>query len=448
MNKLTELYSSIITSTGFSVTNDHHIVSTDNEPVTLIYKGSERSLILPTKEAMTTKDWTKVIAFHPGCESIVSGQSEVLNMLTVMVGKRLCSTMVNIFAAIISLSENKTVHGTLKLSTREIITRFEPVDKTTLKLSVDLIKRNTGISGKVPFLSINYKRGEVIGDVNYSRTCHLEKRVLQNAKTLCGITPTSEKSNRIVREVLDFIFPEVLVYGSNSSTMPYFIALLELYYNTAKHLNTIRIDLGVTGNAIEEIPLGWYDKIGELPSLVKMHLPQSLSGNEGKSIKNKETEVSEQVDTNGLSEIQQLAANKVIDIPTSGAMDVNASGLRPLPPRDNTTINRMHYPPVPPVTHVIPPVNYGHNPVYGQQQSNYGVQGGYQPNRPMESPNAPMTTSDLIYAAAATMAPTEYTRVPSGPVRGARMPERPSVYGYDDFHNRGYGRTNAGRGYL
>ena len=252
-------------------------------PVTVKVDKKEKTLVLPTKALLRDGDWSQLVAFHPACERILSGQSEVLNAFTHLAARKLHDTVQLAVASISELGLNKAVHGKLSLAQKELLISCDGIDATVAKLLIDIAKRNTGIVGKHPLLSLRLEHGGEIDDEVFSRTCHLMTHVINGKDNFCGVTSSSIKAKRIVKNLYEYVFPTTRVTGSNSKDTPYLFALLDCYYITAKHLNGIRHTLGKY-SAMREIPIAWHETMKDLRKLANRYLAQPMAGNTGLAI--------------------------------------------------------------------------------------------------------------------------------------------------------------------
>lgn len=308
MNELTTLYSDILKSVGAEIDVDN-LIKYRGDNITIKMGKRDKKLILPTSEALKSGGWTELIGFHPACESIVAGQSEVLNTLVALAAFKIHETTQCLVADIINLSLNKEAHGKLTLSQSEMLKKFESIDKASEKAFLEISKRNTGISGKHPLLSIKLDRGGEINDIKYNRTCTLIKHVLNHKDSFCGYVPTTDKSKRVVRSVYEYVLPTDNRFGSNSASCPYLLSFLECYYHVSTHLNGIRKILGKY-SVVPSIALNWYETINNISKLAKRYLPQSLEGNTGVLLSDKKPVVQEEQSTVAIPEVSTVVVKE------------------------------------------------------------------------------------------------------------------------------------------
>ncbi len=319
MTPLVEFYKALLQSVDCVIDENDYVLYHPSKiiearPVKVFINKIEKNLVLPTKKILHNGDWTTIIAFHPASESIVCGQSEVLNTLILLMATKIHDSVQNALASIINLATNTGMHDKLNLAQRELLSQFDAIDDNVNKLSAEIIKKNTGIIGKNPLLSLHLDKGGIIDDESYSRICRLIPYVLKSKDNFCGVTTGTLKAKATIYTIFEYIFPKQCIYGSNSTNMPYFIALLTCYYHTAKHLNAIKSLLGKHG-IMREIPIQWHDQVKDINKLAKQYLPQPFPGNTGIPALNKSEEPEEEIKITKTSDIKYM--NDEISKPTT-----------------------------------------------------------------------------------------------------------------------------------
>jgi hypothetical protein len=282
MTTILSLYKAILHSVDCAVDHspDFTIRFKLNKVNELIHSKSGKILILPTKELLDSNtDWEKYIAFHPACESILGGQSEILNVLLDLINSKIYRTMIDTAATIVSLAQKEELRSSLSLAQSELTAMFN-FNKAAYTLLGQVAKKNTQFTGEFPLVSIRLDRGGTIGDVKYSRLCTIIPHFNLNEKSICGCTTSSKSALTSVKELFAHLLPDQLVFGTNSKHQPYLTALLEGFYRAAQKLNSINKILGKY-TEVPQINITWHDDISELQTLYKQGLPQSLAGNLG-----------------------------------------------------------------------------------------------------------------------------------------------------------------------
>lgn len=307
MNKLTRLYQGVLESMGCVVAEDGYVFipgATGEEPVPFMVNegGKDKHLALPTKAVLRAGEWDTTVAFHPGCESIAKGQSEVLNAVLDRASIYAYTQVQTTVITILGLAQDKSKHGKMNLKQMKIIGELEGVSNTTMKYLQAIINKGTGIYGARPLLKIHLGRGKEVDGVKYSRSCTLVTPILDEPDPIYGIK-ASTKSQEAVRRAYELAFPEVKAIGSNAKDAPYFNAMLEMYINIARHLNEIRSALGKYAGNMIAIDLSWIDELPMLAKYTKQYLPQPLDGNTGAGVGQDKAPVDEVVETVTASDI-------------------------------------------------------------------------------------------------------------------------------------------------
>lgn len=381
MSELINFYGSLLKAIDCTVNDDGTILGpVTGNPITVKLNKIEKKLVLPTAEVLKNGDWDSVVAFHPAAESIIHGQSEVLNAYLTFASLKLHDSVQMAVASIISLGLNKDAKNKLTNKQMDLLGQFECIDTSVEKALLDIAKKNTGISGKYPLLSLRLDRaGEIDGEI-YSRTCTLRAPILNSTESFCGVTPTNATARKVIHALYTYVFPEKLVYGSNSKNTPYLCALLECYYHTAVHLNNIRLILGKY-TTMKPIHIAWYDDLKSVSKMAKRDLPQTLPGNKGVRLK----------DDNALEEDESTPTpNDTTGRPSiykkfAAQQETTSTGLVKLAEVPKPTISPNYTAPPPPPVPFTPPYQPAvQNLTTAQRlaaytQSQAPVQTGYYP---------------------------------------------------------------------
>jgi hypothetical protein len=283
MNELTTFYTALLQSAGLTIDKETGgvFLPCGGAEVTVKIDGKEKPLVIPYADVLRNAEWCNVIGFHPTCESSYAGQSQVLNTLVKILGMSYYDKMQMLVGTIITLGADKSKHDGLPLPVLEYFAEIGEVTPAVSKLFTELVKKNTGIGGAFPLFSLRLHRGGNIEDELFSRTCNIIPNVLTSK--LFGTNNHSVKGRETLLKIYESVFPEKIVYGSNHSAMPYFMALLSTYYNAMGKLNKLNHMLGKFSKN-DETSLTWYKDIGKLSQWSKQ-IPQTLRGNVGDPIK-------------------------------------------------------------------------------------------------------------------------------------------------------------------
>lgn len=169
-NKLIDLYRGVLESVGCIVEDDgfiYHNYKEGREPVQLRVDGKLRKMALPIHSILKDADWDEVVAFHPACESVFKGNSEVLNWLIDVIAIRLYRVSATHAATILALATDTKEHQKLKAKQLTMLSVLGDAKPTALKYLGNIFKRSTGTSGKHPMLSIRIRRGEIVDGAKY-----------------------------------------------------------------------------------------------------------------------------------------------------------------------------------------------------------------------------------------------------------------------------------------
>ena len=295
MNKLTKTYASVLTGLGCEIGSDGIVYlrpspQDELEEIKVNIGGANKTLILPYKTILRSGLGDDFVAFHPACESMFSGQSEVLNTLTNLANLKLYKATQVAVITILQLAADREKHSKLRLAQRQLITEMPDVTQTALKYLVQIMNKSTGVSGKKPVLAMKLYRGNKIDGKKYGRSCRLLTPILDETDPIYDIK-SSSKSQEAVRAAYEIVFPEVREVGSNSDGTPYLNSLLGMYYVAATHLNSLKEMLDKYSGEMELIDLSWYDDSKHIKKLGTQFIPQTLAGNTGVGSSDKEEPV-------------------------------------------------------------------------------------------------------------------------------------------------------------
>lgn len=344
---LLQIYELIVNSVGVNV-DVGGALTLDGNPVYINTDDGKLPLYMPTKEILSKGDWDKLAAFHPMCEYVYSGQSEVLNTLSELVSLCMCDAVLRSAASIVALAGNTSEHNKLRIKQTELISKYE-VTKVLVNAMMSIATKHTGISGKYPLLSVRLDRGGVVDDETYSRTCVIVPHVLNNMTvTKGGVTlmgaVISNNAALTVQDIFTRVLPKKLMYGNNNANTPYLFALLETYYHFASHINSLTEILG-NYTTVKIIDTSWYEHLPEMKKLQKAQLPQVLPYNRGVSLVAEEKpKVGSELDDDQDDPMPaQTASTNALEEAISGnanARNISSLGLNKLGrarPKDTTT---------------------------------------------------------------------------------------------------------------
>lgn len=249
----------------------------------------DKRLVLPIPAILKNPSWEHQIAFHPLSESILRGESPVMQRLKLLASVRLTEVICCLTTELMEIAVNKDTHRKLSPTESEFLSLIPNVDAKTLH-DVERLFEETSIDGEHKVISMYLKRGGKWKGKNFQRVAVTDFPILTDLKAegkkVFGVTLHSLKNKAAICTLLNYILPhadepEHYSYGSNSTVAPYFHAFMTSYRNVAKQLNKItkkfRKHLDNPDGLM--IDLNFEAALDNLSDYIDM-IP-SLSGNEG-----------------------------------------------------------------------------------------------------------------------------------------------------------------------
>lgn len=287
MNQLLLLYKRILESMDCIIDSEGNILSDigngELKPLVIEVGGVTKNLVLPTDEKRNKWDNDKWIAFHPACETIFKGQSEVINFLSNLAAVKLFKATQIAVIHILSLAEDKSKHNSLsRLKLKHLISELPDVSQNTLDYISSITKRTTGVYGVRPIMGLKFSIAPVIDGNKFNKSCKLITPILQEKDPIYDIK-ASNNSQRAVKRAYELVFPEVKEVGSNSDTTPYLDSLLGMFYTAANHLNELKEIMGKHGSNMVMIDVIWYEDSKNARKYMHQYLNTTFPGNTGTS---------------------------------------------------------------------------------------------------------------------------------------------------------------------
>lgn len=282
MNKLNELYKNILESVDCIVADDFSIqqmVGGTPRPVEVTVGGTPRQLYLPVKEVLARDwDWSQVCLFHPACENIASGQSEVLNRLAQLIGLKIWSTMMTAAVEIGRLAASGNT--SLPMKVVKLLAPMSDVSSTFPEYLDKVIDKNTDIKGAHPLLRIKLKQGDIYENIKYNRTCRIVRSMDKEPDPLYGIKTTNTNAAAVKALFNEILFPIEFFAATQETIAPYLFVLLDTWHAVATHLNTVRSSLGKYCGTMPLLHTRWFSDMLVIKEW-KRYLPQTFEGNTG-----------------------------------------------------------------------------------------------------------------------------------------------------------------------
>lgn len=288
MNKLTKHYAGLLTSAGCVIADDGVIsrATPDGkvEAITIPVDGVKKILVLPTKHVLKNADMDQCVAFHPACENIYNGQSEVINYLTHLLASKLFMQTQYAVIALLDLcvKQGSTDNATsLPLPLEQLITTLVDVPNNTLASLSKVMKATSGVGGKAITLNLHLSRNTALNGTKHKRVCKLKTPIISSNTPLFG-TKIPKKQATAIAEAYNIVFPEIKAVGSDVATAPYFDALVRMYHVMAEHVNDICSVLGKKHRGqLTMMDTSWFAEQSEMGSMYKKYISYQLPGNVG-----------------------------------------------------------------------------------------------------------------------------------------------------------------------
>lgn len=242
--------------------------------------SKEKILVLPTQLLLKENDWSELVGFHPACESIISGQSEVLNFLIRYTKAFMIERSMVMARELFRLTASKTkTKGTFA----KYLSKIDGVDA---KCASDFrrLEETLGKSGGVrasDLVKITMARRDYLDGTQYQRICKFSSPLHEeNDDDVvlfgCRISSKSRKMG-IVNLLNDLLLGGEAQFGSNGDA-PYFESLMELLVEFSKKYNAV-LSTMADDTELKEIDLSWVSALEKLPMYRSTVTP--LEGNIG-----------------------------------------------------------------------------------------------------------------------------------------------------------------------
>ncbi len=249
MKPIIKFYTEFLNDLGLRIADDGLVTDPAGNPVLVsIKRGAEKKiqklpLCLPTQQALE-KDSGTVVYFHPACEGLDAGQSEVFNATLKLVNAMTYASIVATVNALMHAAADTERHSSLKQPVMELVSQLPDVSQGTLASWISLSKKLT-VSGDMALLNYHMERDQSIEGIKYGRVARFRTKVLEseNLYTPKGMSQIAE---RAIRKAIQLVVGEPVVdVGSNAQTAPYFTALAKCYHQVMQRVSRVASILGV-----------------------------------------------------------------------------------------------------------------------------------------------------------------------------------------------------------
>lgn len=242
---LAKLYSTLLSAIGVEAKADgslHQVLDGDEQP--FIVKGLQ--VYLPTNEVVTNYN-DSLAVFHPIGESLIKGESPMLQGLRNLAMRYLTFVILNTIDAVLTLAVDNSAVSQLNPSQIEWLKCANGADETTLKNWKSIMRR---IDPTTPnrVITIFLKRGAELGDGHkFARVAivnfNLYNELLERKNQVYGVRVRKSDINVFVN-IFEAIFENINVQdhysrGSDSNVAPYLLAMIEAIDAVIKPLNKV-----------------------------------------------------------------------------------------------------------------------------------------------------------------------------------------------------------------
>lgn len=291
MERLTNLYKSVLESLGCRV-GDDGIIYSDNQDDALPVTVGDDTLLFPSREILRQGIGNGYVGFHPLSENVIRRkESPVHNRLRHLVVHRLNLAAAGIALEIMALAVNKDQHKKCSPTIASVFTHLPDVDKKSFNMLKDILLK-IDPTGKNRIVNVYAKHGGKYRGKPQARTAVVTFPIIEelaNAdKTVFGVS-VRKKDIVALKALFDTILLdgngldiEHFSYGSNSKVAPYFHALMGAYHKVASQFNNV---VKIFKKHFEEdhhIDLSWYEDMDNLSEY--RDLIPTLHGNAGEHL--------------------------------------------------------------------------------------------------------------------------------------------------------------------
>lgn len=271
------------------------LVPHTSNPVTVAIKQAngqvdEKMLVLPTDALLKENNWEGIVALHPACEDILSGQSEVFNLLVRYTKAMVIENSMLILDELARLvaSKEKKTSNYIKFAAN--FPGFDDKVVNDIKSIKNALKNGETKVGDL--FTISLDRNEYVDGIQYLRVLYTNSPLFEiddKDQFLFGAKLSSKARKGAIVNLLKYLMmDEARSYGSNSDA-PYFEVLCQFIVDYSKRYNEV-VKMFKGDTSLKPVDLKWYDELSNLPKWRKL-IP-SLEGNIGISTRgNREDEV-------------------------------------------------------------------------------------------------------------------------------------------------------------
>jgi hypothetical protein len=243
--KIIKVYQSILKFCGLEA-NKEGFINIKHIDIVQPLNINGKRVVLPTDQQLKSFDPSDRIVFHPLCENILRGESEVINKLKEVINIRVNLIIGTIIQSLLQLVATNKLHSKLTPEQSEILTVIKEVDNKSVEEFTSIMLSTNKNQSIKPFFNIFLKRGGIHNDIKYSRLGVINFPFYDDLVDNKIDKPTRIKDKKALIAMFKFILPGIddngcFNYGSKSQVAPYLDALLMSTVNVASRLNDILI---------------------------------------------------------------------------------------------------------------------------------------------------------------------------------------------------------------
>lgn len=293
--KYVEMLQGLMETFGCDFEGHGIMVPRTSNPITVGIKQAngqvdDKLLVLPTEALLKENNWEGIVALHPACEDILSGQSEVFNLLVRYTKAMVIENSMLILdelARLVASKEKKTSNYI------KFVANFPGFDDKVvndIKTIKNALKNGQTKAGDL--FTISLDRNEYVDGIQYLRVLYTNSPLFEiddKDQHLFGSKLSSKSRKGAILKLLKYLMmDEPRSYGSNSDA-PYFESLCQFIVDYSKRYNEV-VKMFKGDTSLKPVDLKWFDELSNLPKWRK--LVPALEGNIGISTRgNREDEV-------------------------------------------------------------------------------------------------------------------------------------------------------------
>lgn len=208
-------------------------------PVTLLNKR----MVLPQKSILDKPDWETMVAFHPLSESVVRGESEVLQWLKERVIGRVTALACVTITHLAMIASTKVLQENLSQQQLTTIAELGDADDKTMKFVEELMSEI--LRGNEDFLHIYLRHSGKKGNNTYRRFAKVSFPLYEKLKAgeaVPALKNCRQKDTKFIIKALEEVLPDIgkedhYSYGSLSEVAPYYHCLIHAFANVGKPIS-------------------------------------------------------------------------------------------------------------------------------------------------------------------------------------------------------------------